>query len=63
MKLRFFITQYVDGTYEIETKHMHYAFRDDLNYDNIQAADLPQLLFKITETCNKEYIQAYFETN
>lgn len=63
MKLRFFITQYVDGTYEIETKHTHYAFRDDLNYDNIQAADLPELLFKITAICDKERIQAYFETN
>ena len=59
-KLKFIISRYVDGTYEIETKHMHYAFRDDLNYDNVNSADIPQLMYKITSICIKENLQAYF---
>ena len=59
-KLRFIISRYIDGTYKIETKHMHYAFRDDLNYDDVFVADVPQLMYKITSILVKEDLQAVF---
>ena len=46
--INIYITEYVDGTYELEPKHMHYAFRDDLNYDNVKPEDLGSVMRKIT---------------
>lgn len=60
MKLRFIISRYEDGTFEIETKHVHYAFRDDLNFDNIKVENVPSIMYQITETLKKENIEAYF---
>lgn len=62
MKLRFIISRYQDGNLEVETKHMHYAFRDDLNFDDIKPEELTKVLYKITETCKKEKIEPYFIT-
>lgn len=61
MKLRFFITEYQDGTLEIETKHMHYAFRDDLNFDCFPPEELAENMRKIVDQCQKENIFPYFE--
>lgn len=60
MNLRFFITEYEDGNLEIETKHMHYAFRDDLNYDDFKPEKLNEITKKITDICKAEGITAYF---
>lgn len=59
-KLRFWITEYEDGNLEVETKHMHYMFRDDLNYDDFAPEKLYEVINKITEVCKKENIEAYF---
>ena len=61
MKLRFFISEYVDGNLEIETKHMHYAFRDDLNFDDFKPERLNKIMKKITNTCKSEGLVACFE--
>lgn len=63
MQLRFFINQYQDGTFEIETKHMHYAFRDDLNPDNILPEDLAEEISRINEICKADNINPYFVCN
>lgn len=60
MNLRFFITEYEDGNLEIETKHMHYAFRDDLNYDDFEPEKLNEITKKITDICKVEGITAHF---
>lgn len=60
MKLKFYISEYVDGRLEVETKHIHYAFRDDLNYDNFAPELLPGIMHKITWICRKENIEAVF---
>lgn len=59
-KLRFFISEYTDGNLEIETKHIHYAFRDDLNFDDFKPEKLNEIMKKITETCKDEGLTAYF---
>lgn len=63
MKLRFYITQYVDGNYCVEAKHMHYAFRDDLNFDDFKPEELPGIMRLITSKCQKENIEAHFVMN
>lgn len=60
-KLRFFISRYVDGNYEIETKHIHYAFRDDLNFDDITPDKLGTVMELIKDTLKYENIEPYFE--
>lgn len=62
-KLRFFVSEYEDGSYEIKTKHVHYAFRDDINIDNIEKWDLGETMYKIAKILEKENIQAYFVMN
>lgn len=59
-KLRFFISRYVDGNYEIETKHIHYAFRDDLNFDDITPDKLGKIMESIMNTLKAENIEPYF---
>jgi hypothetical protein len=61
MKLQFFISEYVDGNLEIETKHMHYTFRDDMNYDDFTPDTLYEKMRMIREVCKKENITPYFE--
>lgn len=59
-KLRFFISQYIDGTLEIECKHVHYAFRDGFNFDNIPRDELIDRMAEIQEHCEAENITPYF---
>lgn len=59
-KLRFFISEYEDGRLEVETNHIHYAFRDDLNYDYFEPAKLPEVMRKIDSVCRSEGIEAAF---
>lgn len=61
MKLRFFISEYNDGNLNIECKHMHYTFRDDLNFDDIAPTELIKTMRTITERLQKENIIATFE--
>lgn len=58
--LRFFISQYVDGTLEIECKHIHYAFRDGLNFDGVQREELIDRMAEIQEHCEAEGLTAKF---
>lgn len=58
--LRFYITEYIDGNLDIETKHIHYMFRDDLNYDDFEPGKLYEIIKKITDICKKEGLTAYF---
>ena len=58
--LHFYISEYVDGNLEIENKHMHYMFRDDLNFDDFEPTQLIEYMKKIADTCKKEGITAYF---
>ena len=60
MKLLFFITEYEDDNLKIETKHIHYAFRDDLNYDDFEPEKLNEITKKITDICKAEGITAHF---
>lgn len=60
MKLNFYITEYVDGKLKIETKHMHYAFRDDLNYDDIGQGELYKTMLKIRDICKAENVEPVF---
>lgn len=60
-RLRFFISEYEDGTLKVETKHMHYAFRDDLNYDDVDPKDLFKIISEITSICAEEDLSAVFE--
>jgi len=60
MKLRFYITEYVDGNLQIECNHMHYAFRDDLNYDDFPPERLIGHMRVIDDICRKEGNEAYF---
>lgn len=59
-ELRFFISQYLDGTLEIECKHMHYAFDDQFNFDNIPKEELFSRMVEIQEHCDGEGISAKF---
>ena len=61
MKLRFFISEYSDGNLNVECKHIHYAFRNDLNFDDIAPDDLLKTMRTITETLQKENIVATFQ--
>ena len=58
--LTFYISEYVDGNLEIETHHTHYAFRDDLNFDDFAPEKLYLLMAMITATCKREGIKARF---
>ena len=49
--VKFFITQYFDGTLEIECKHMHYAFVDGLHFDNVPKEELFYRMVEIQERC------------
>jgi hypothetical protein len=53
-ELRFFISQYFDGTLKIETKHMHYAFDDRFNFDNLKKEELFGVMAEIQEHCEGE---------
>ncbi len=60
MELKFYITEYVDGNLEVETKHLHYAFRDDMNYDDFAPNMLQDILSKIAKVCRAEGIKPVF---
>ena len=62
-KLRFFITEYKDGNLKAETKHIHYAFMEDLNFDDFPPEQLSEVIKKISDTCEKEGLTAYFVRN
>lgn len=61
MKLNFYVSEYVDGNLKIEPKHMHYAFRDDLNYDDIEQGKLYLIMAMIKAICKKEGIEPIFK--
>lgn len=50
-KIRFIITQYLDGNLDIECEHLHYAFRDDFNFYDFPRADLFDRMIEIQEHC------------
>lgn len=52
--LMFIISQYIDGTLEIETKHTHYAFDDNFNFDKFQKEELFGIMAEIQEHCEAE---------
>ena len=60
-KLRFFISEYIDGNLQIETKHIHYAFRDDINIDDFTPLELMANIKKIENILKKENIKPYFQ--
>lgn len=60
MKLTFYIGEYVDGNLSIQTNHMHYAFRDDLNFDDFAPEKLYMLMAMIKATCKREGIEPRF---
>lgn len=59
-KLRFYISQYIDGNLEIECKHMHYAFDDRFNFDDFPKEELFQIMTEIQEHCEAEGMEANF---
>lgn len=61
--LHFYITEYEDGNLKIETKHIHYMFRNDLNFDDFEPNRLDEIINIITDVCRKEGITAYFTKN
>ena len=60
MELRFFISEYSDGNLCIECKHMHYAFRDDLNFDDFKPDELFGKMRLIEAKCREMEIDAKF---
>lgn len=60
MKLRFYISEYTDGNLEIQCSHMHYAFRDDLNYDDFSPDRLFGIMKVIDDKCTSEGNEAHF---
>lgn len=60
MRLTFYISAYVDGNLSIETKHMHYTFRDDINIDDFTPDQLYKNMSDITDICKREGITAVF---
>ena len=61
IKLRFIVSEYIDGNLEISANHMHYMFRDDMNYDGFAPDTLYKKMKMIREVCKKENITPYFE--
>ena len=53
--LVFEIMEYVDGTYRIETKNIHYHYADGCFYDNVKASDLGKTMLKIADVVNNKY--------
>lgn len=51
----FIITEYSDGTCRVETKHMHYHFRDELFYDGVNKEDIVDVMGRITSEMNNTY--------
>lgn len=60
MKVRFYISQYLDGNLEVECKHMHYAFRDGFNFDDFPKEELFDRMAEIQEHCEAEDITPIF---
>lgn len=58
--LTFYITEYTDGNLEIQTKHIHYAFRDDINFDDFPPEELIGKMRVVSSICEKEGILASF---
>lgn len=56
--LVFEVTEYTDGTYRIETKHMHYHHADGCFYDNVKPCDLGKTMLKVADAVNNKYRQA-----
>ena len=59
-KLNIYISEYVDGTLELSPAHMHYCFRDDLNYDDVKPEDLIHVMKLIYKVLKKENIKPVF---
>lgn len=53
--INFEITEYQDGTYRIETHHIHYHFADGLLSDDVKPNELFAEMSKITSICNNVY--------
>lgn len=53
--INFEITEYQDGTYRIETHHIHYHFADGLLRDDVKPLDLIEAMTDITNICNNRY--------
>lgn len=59
-KLRFYISQYIDGNLEIECKHLHYAYDEKFNFDNFPKEELFERMAEIQEHCEAEGLSAEF---
>ena len=53
--INFEITEYQDGTYRIETHHMHYHFADGLLRDDVKPKDMIKTMTEIASICNNKY--------
>lgn len=54
------IIEYVDGTYELDAKHLHYAFDDNYNADNVKAEDLGPTMRKICDYAAQHDVDVTF---
>jgi hypothetical protein len=61
MKLGFYISEYEDGNMTVETHHMHYTFREDINFDDFPPEELKDKIKKIKNICESEHIIPYFQ--
>lgn len=59
MEVTFLLTEYEDGTFRIETKHMHYHFR--AFYDNLKAKDVVAAMREIANDLSNDGVAVLFE--
>lgn len=59
--LNIYITQYVDGTYQLEAKHIHWAFDSKYNADNVEEAYLPSVMRMMCGYAEREGIELTFK--
>ena len=62
-QLKLYITEYIDGTARIEAKHLHYAFNDNFNADDVKPDELTEKMRNIAKNCKRENLEAIFIIN
>ena len=60
-EIKIYISQYDDDTYCLEAKHMHYAFDDHFNFDDIAPEDLGEVMRFIDEEAEDAGISVVFK--
>ena len=60
MEIKFKIIGHKDGTYDIESTDIRYAYRNGCHYEGLSADEVIEAMKKISELLYNEYIIAMF---